>query len=313
MQDPCFSIVIPLYNRPREVRRAIDSCLAQQKASFEVVVVDDASTDQSAAVVESYADARVRLVRHQRNRGECPARNSGVDVSRGEWIVFLDSDHSLLDGALERIRGHISQADPGIDRFGFLQVWDDGSVTPHPVPELQTLDYAGYLRWAENSLLTDMLWVTRRATFERVRMPDSRVAPSEYHLDFSLLYLTRLVPVVLGVQYTDSGNRLTGVGVRPPREKMVGRALDDIASVERILARHGEQLSRCSPGIRERLSRLLVAATFLGQGRRRGLRAVLRYAGEPKTTLRGYATAALCLLGPGAYLAARDWRRRITP
>jgi glycosyltransferase involved in cell wall biosynthesis len=54
-------------------------------------VVDDASTDRSATIVERLGDPRVRLIRHTKNRGECPARNTGVQAAAGSWIVFLDS------------------------------------------------------------------------------------------------------------------------------------------------------------------------------------------------------------------------------
>ena len=73
---PALSVVIPVYNREHEVRRAIDSCLAQQDADFEVIVVDDASRDRSAAVAAGYADRGVRLIRQPRNLGSSPARSS---------------------------------------------------------------------------------------------------------------------------------------------------------------------------------------------------------------------------------------------
>src|ERR1039458_5800762 len=99
---PYFSIVIPVFNREQEVQRALSSCLVQDFQAFEVVVVDDASTDNSATVVEGLQDQRVRLIRHAKNRGVCPARNTGVQAAAGEWIVFLDSDDELLPGCLKR-------------------------------------------------------------------------------------------------------------------------------------------------------------------------------------------------------------------
>src|ERR1700761_9007496 len=67
MPEPTLSVVIPVYNRERELHRAIGSCLAQQGASYEVVVVDDASTDGSAAVAAAYAGRGVRLLRQPTN------------------------------------------------------------------------------------------------------------------------------------------------------------------------------------------------------------------------------------------------------
>ena len=70
---PHFSIVMPAFNRRVAVRRAIESCLAQDFPSFEVLVVDDGSSDGTGEAVSSYSDPRVRLIRHQTNRGVCPA------------------------------------------------------------------------------------------------------------------------------------------------------------------------------------------------------------------------------------------------
>ena len=75
MTTPYFSIVIPIFNRRREIRRAIDSCLVQSFTDFELLLVDDASTDDSIAEIESYKDARIQLIRHEINRGECPVSN----------------------------------------------------------------------------------------------------------------------------------------------------------------------------------------------------------------------------------------------
>jgi len=89
------SIIIPLYNKAPYVRRALDSIAAQTFADFEVIVVDDGSTDDGAAIAENYADARFRLIR-QANTGPGAARNAGIAQARGEFIAFLDADDEWL-------------------------------------------------------------------------------------------------------------------------------------------------------------------------------------------------------------------------
>ncbi len=88
---PFLAVVIPLYNKQKYIRRAIDSVLAQTVRHFELVVVNDGSTDNSRALVCEYTDPRVRLV-DQENRGESAARNRGITEARGELIAFLDAD-----------------------------------------------------------------------------------------------------------------------------------------------------------------------------------------------------------------------------
>jgi glycosyltransferase involved in cell wall biosynthesis len=85
------SVVIPLYNKARHVRRAIDSVLAQTHQDFELIVVDDGSTDRSGEVVRLVADQRVRLIT-QENAGECAARNRGICEARYDLIGLLDAD-----------------------------------------------------------------------------------------------------------------------------------------------------------------------------------------------------------------------------
>ena len=89
------SVIIPLYNKAPYVRRALDSIAAQTFTGFEVIVVDDGSTDDGAAIVENYSDARFRLIR-QPNAGPGAARNAGIAQARGEFIAFLDADDEWL-------------------------------------------------------------------------------------------------------------------------------------------------------------------------------------------------------------------------
>ncbi len=96
---PFFSVVIPLFNKARWIGRAIESVMAQGFEDFELIIVDDGSTDESMTVVAQFVDSRVRVLR-QPNSGPSAARNEGVAHARGEWVALLDGDDYWLDGHL---------------------------------------------------------------------------------------------------------------------------------------------------------------------------------------------------------------------
>jgi glycosyltransferase involved in cell wall biosynthesis len=99
MANPLVSVIIPVYNRDYCIRRAIDSVLAQTFKDYELIVVDDGSTDKSVEVIKIYGDA-VQLIT-QKNAGSAAARNTGVRAARGRWIAFLDSDDEWRPEKLE--------------------------------------------------------------------------------------------------------------------------------------------------------------------------------------------------------------------
>lgn len=92
MSKPLFSVVIPVYNRPEALLRAVHSCLQQSLDDWEVVVVDDGSDEPVAARLDSLGDSRVSCVRVEPNQGVSNARNVGMDNAAGRYVAFLDSD-----------------------------------------------------------------------------------------------------------------------------------------------------------------------------------------------------------------------------
>lgn len=95
-----FSIIIPLYNKEKGVKTTIKSILNQAIEDYEIVIVDDGSTDKSVSIVNEFCDKRIRII-SQRNGGPSSARNRGLKEAVGEWILFLDADDELLPEALD--------------------------------------------------------------------------------------------------------------------------------------------------------------------------------------------------------------------
>lgn len=86
-----ISVIIPLYNKEKQIAHTLQSVFKQTFQDFEVVVVDDGSTDSSVAEVEKFSDSRIRLI-HQKNAGVAAARNRGIEEAKGDLIAFLDAD-----------------------------------------------------------------------------------------------------------------------------------------------------------------------------------------------------------------------------
>lgn len=95
-----FSVVIPLYNKELSIKSTLESVLNQSYHDFEVIVVNDGSTDNSAKIVEQIEDERIRLI-HQENQGVSAARNKGIEEAKYDWIVFLDGDDLWENNHLE--------------------------------------------------------------------------------------------------------------------------------------------------------------------------------------------------------------------
>jgi len=87
-----ISVIIPTYNEATLIGRAVQSALAQTWPPDEVIVVDDASSDATAAVLAKISDPRLRVIIHQQNSGAAAARNTGIQAATGDWIAFLDAD-----------------------------------------------------------------------------------------------------------------------------------------------------------------------------------------------------------------------------
>ena len=130
IDHPRLSVVIPLYNKAGQIARALDSVLAQTVRDFELIVVDDGSTDAGAAVVQACLDPRVRL-HCQPNGGVSAARNQGVALARSPLVAFLDADDAWLPDHLERLwRSRLAVPDAVAWAANYEIVEPDGRRTP---------------------------------------------------------------------------------------------------------------------------------------------------------------------------------------
>lgn len=123
-----ISVIVPVYNVAPYLEECFASLLVQTYAPFEVVVVEDGSTDGSREMVQEFArrDERVRVVEHARNRGLAAARNTGIEAACGELFAFIDSDDYVAPDYLERLHKNLVAHAVDISACGYCLVYDMG-------------------------------------------------------------------------------------------------------------------------------------------------------------------------------------------
>lgn len=140
---PLISVIMPLYNTEQFVGQSIESILRQTLGDFELIVVDDCSTDGSYAVAERYArrDPRIRLLRNERNKGVAGTKNRGLDAVRGgEYVAFMDSDDLAAPDRLEKQVAFLATHPlVGVCGSGYTVFYPDGRQTFVQTP----LDHSG--------------------------------------------------------------------------------------------------------------------------------------------------------------------------
>lgn len=124
-----LSVIIPAYNVEEYIGNCMESIL-RQKVSFayEIIVIDDGSTDATAQQLEKYSHCEQVIILHQKNRGLSAARNKGIDCSRGEYLCFVDSDDELTDGALEALVSKAREEDAKLVVGSFQKTLRNGRV-----------------------------------------------------------------------------------------------------------------------------------------------------------------------------------------
>ena len=101
MSDPYFSIIIPTYNREKSITNCLQSVINQTFSDFEILVIDNKSTDNTIDEIKNFTDERIKLFSNDKNYERCYSRNKGVRNATGEYITFLDSDDLLLPNHLQ--------------------------------------------------------------------------------------------------------------------------------------------------------------------------------------------------------------------
>jgi glycosyltransferase involved in cell wall biosynthesis len=171
--DPLISIIIPTYNRARLLGRSIQSILNQTFQNFEIIVVDDCSSDNTEKVVKGFHDERVRYIRHEERKGANFARNTGIRVARGEYVAFQDSDDEWLPEKLEKQMRAFKNDPPDLGVV-YTSFWLIGKGRKTYCPSSDVKQKEGNIHdiLLETNFISTQTAVVKKACFEKVGMFD---------------------------------------------------------------------------------------------------------------------------------------------
>ena len=125
-----FSVIIPVYNVERYLRKCLDSILIQSFKDFEVILVDDGSKDKSGTICDEYATKDERIsVLHKENGGVSSARNAGIDKASGEWILFVDADDVVPQDTFLYYANSIASNDIEMILGSYVECDENGVIT----------------------------------------------------------------------------------------------------------------------------------------------------------------------------------------
>ncbi len=172
-----ISVVIPVYNRRELVCRAIRSVLAQTYGDCEILVVDDASEDQTVAQVRREFGGAVQLLQQEQNRGVSAARNRAIKAARGEWLAFLDSDDEWLPDKLEKQLAALRKS--GLKVCHTEEIWVRNGVRVNPHKHHRKYGGDIFLRALPLCSMSPSSIVIHRDVFARVGLFDETLPACE--------------------------------------------------------------------------------------------------------------------------------------
>jgi glycosyltransferase involved in cell wall biosynthesis len=303
--DPRVSVVVPTYNRPRELTRAVESVLAQSWTDFEVLIVDDGSTDDTGRAARSFADDRVRYLRQLRNQGVSEARNRGIREARGGLVAFLDSDDEWEGEKLGRQVALLDAAPRGVGLVytGSRRVGGprDGEVF---VPSCRGDVYREMLHRNVFDVGSSSV-VAKKDVLDRVGGFDPSLPSMEdydYWIRVARVCRVDFVPEPLVTYHDQAGDRL-----RRSRSQEA-----NLEAMEFLYRKHGDEMRRLGVAwlfLRHRARRHLLSISWHPKKARELLRKALKL--QPLAPSL-YLLFALSLVGRPVYAGGARLKRALT-
>jgi glycosyltransferase involved in cell wall biosynthesis len=174
--SPLVSVIVPTYNRAKTIKRSIDSVLQQTYTNFELIIVDDGSTDDTEGIVRNINDQRIQYIKCTKNGGANKARNIGIKASQGTFIAFQDSDDDWYPDKLEKQVEIMQKVLPsvGVVYSGYFRIMNDSStyIPPDTIGQLEG-DVSSEL--LKHNFVGTPTMLIRKECFEKVGLFDEQL------------------------------------------------------------------------------------------------------------------------------------------
>lgn len=208
---PFFSVLIPLYNKENFVQRTLKSLLEQKFKDFEIIIVNDGSTDKSLEIVKSLKTEKINLL-NQQNQGVAAARNNGVEVSKGKWIAFLDADDIWKPEHLQELKNCIDELPKAELVSNAYKIKLERSFIKTPVYSKNLSEGINYIdNYLEYSFIDPLFWTSsiavKKEIFEALEGFDEDLKTGE-DLDFMIRF-SQKYKIGYNPTHTITYNRIT--------------------------------------------------------------------------------------------------------
>lgn len=194
------SVIVPVYNVEGYLPKCLQSIVEQSYDNLEIIIIDDGSTDCSGEICDQYAalDERIQVI-HQENKGLSAARNAGLDICKGEYILFVDSDDYLDFSMIEKLMDLVCKYQVMIATCNFQKVWSGEQLE-----QLEQDDFEGVYEvrksvgeiLGEHIVFYTVVWnkLFHRSCFEQVRFPVGKIFEDEF-ITYKLIHNTDKVAI----------------------------------------------------------------------------------------------------------------------
>lgn len=232
-----ISVIVPVYNVEKYLKRCVDSIIWQSYSNLEIILVNDGSPDRCGEICNEYAkkDDRVRVI-HKKNGGLSDARNAGVEIARGNYLAFIDSDDWVNEKYFEKLYQLISNTNSDIVSCNFLET--DGKVKTTIPQEVEIYTFTNYeaLEQLTNKFYSQLVvsWgkIYKSNLFNDIKFPVGKIHEDEFVIHHLLYSADKVVLTTEQLYYYYQRNdSITGEGFNIKGRVHASQALEDRAKL----------------------------------------------------------------------------------